>query len=377
MRPGAWLTVLSLVAMIAPAGAVETSGFTQGQWIGAAHATDAGTFTFCDVGTLFKSGTSLIVTKDRSSVWSMSLSDQRWHLPPGYHYPLRVRFDEGPRLDLESAAESTSVLRIVLPPDGTLLAMIRHGHSIQIISGSFDKRYGLEGSGDALERLETCVHDHLAEEVAARESAKASSQTLLAVGTVGVAIYLAPLLPMLVVAEVASPDYHPSVVAPSADVDSGPSTDRVGDVAANVADEVPATADSVRRTEVPLREEMGTYVVPVEINGIVSLDFTVDSGAAAVAVPEDVFKTLMRGKTISAADFLGEDTFVFADGSTGTQRIFRIKSLQVGDTTLSDVIGSVVPEGGSLLLGQSFLSRFSSWSMDNGKHVLVLEQTAQ
>jgi clan AA aspartic protease (TIGR02281 family) len=168
------------------------------------------------------------------------------------------------------------------------------------------------------------------------------------------------------------------VVAPSAqtDVDSGPPADRVGDVAAKVAGEIPATAVSVGRTEVSLREEMGTYVVPVEINGIVSLDFTVDSGAAAVAIPEDVFKTLMRGKTISAADFLGEDTFVFADGSTGTRRIFRIKSLRVGDTTLSDVIGSVVPEGGSLLLGQSFLSRFSSWSMDNGKHVLVLEQTA-
>jgi predicted aspartyl protease len=29
---------------------------------------------------------------------------------------------------------------------------------------------------------------------------------------------------------------------------------------------------------------------------------------------------------------------------------------------------------GSLLLGQSFLQRFKSWSMDNDKHVLVLEQ---
>jgi len=165
-----------------------------------------------------------MLTKDRSSVWSTSLSDQRWHLPRGYYYPLKVRFDEGPWLDLESAAESTSVLRIVLPPDGTLLAMIRHGHSIQITSGSFDKRYDLEGSADALERLETCVRDHLAEEVAARESARATSQTLLAVGTVGVALYLAPLLPMLVVAEVASPDYHPSVIGPPAetDVDGAP-----------------------------------------------------------------------------------------------------------------------------------------------------------
>ena len=29
--------------------------------------------------------------------------------------------------------------------------------------------------------------------------------------------------------------------------------------------------------------------------------------------------------------------------------------------------------GRKLLFGQSFLSRFKSWSIDNGKHALVLE----
>ena len=54
-------------------------------------------------------------------------------------------------------------------------------------------------------------------------------------------------------------------------------------------------------------------------------------------------------------------------------QLFRIRSLNVGGHTLSNVLGSVAPASASLLLGQSFLSRFKSWSIDNGRHVLVLK----
>jgi hypothetical protein len=53
--------------------------------------------------------------------------------------------------------------------------------------------------------------------------------------------------------------------------------------------------------------------------------------------------------------------------------VFRIKSLKVGDRTLENVVGSAAAADGSLLLGQSFLGRFKSWSIDNTKHALVLE----
>ena len=47
--------------------------------------------------------------------------------------------------------------------------------------------------------------------------------------------------------------------------------------------------------------------------------------------------------------------------------------LRVGDRVLENVIGSVASTKGSLLLGQSFLGRFKSWSIDNGRHALLLE----
>ena len=46
---------------------------------------------------------------------------------------------------------------------------------------------------------------------------------------------------------------------------------------------------------------------------------------------------------------------------------FFIRSLRVGNTVVQNVKAGVVSSKGSLLLGQSFLERFKSWSIDNTK----------
>ena len=134
-----------------------------------------------------------------------------------------------------------------------------------------------------------------------------------------------------------------------------------------------ATQSGTFRIEAPLKKEGGTFVVPVQINGAITLDFTVDSGAADVSVPADVFSTLARTGTIRDSDIIGEETYVLADGSKSQSVTFTIRSLKVGDRIVENVRGSVAPSRGSLLLGQSFLERFKSWSIDNTKHVLLLE----
>jgi predicted aspartyl protease len=131
---------------------------------------------------------------------------------------------------------------------------------------------------------------------------------------------------------------------------------------------------SVSETSVPMRMEGGTYVVPVLINDAITLDFVVDSGAADVSIPADVVSTLMRTKTLRETDFLGEQTYVLADGSKVPSQTFVIRSLKVGNVVLENVNGSVASVHGSLLLGQTFLSRFKSWSVDNTKHALLLSE---
>jgi predicted aspartyl protease len=125
---------------------------------------------------------------------------------------------------------------------------------------------------------------------------------------------------------------------------------------------------------VALQKEGGIFVVPVEVNGAITLDFGVDSGAADVTIPADVFSTLKRTGTIRVSDIIGQQRYVLADGTTSPSVTFTIRSLRVGNKVVQNVQASVTPARGDLLLGQSFLGRFKSSSIDNTKHQLLLNE---
>jgi clan AA aspartic protease (TIGR02281 family) len=123
---------------------------------------------------------------------------------------------------------------------------------------------------------------------------------------------------------------------------------------------------------VAMQQVAGVYTVPVTVNGALTLDFMIDSGASHVSIPADVFRELVRAGTVDENDFVGTQNFMLADGSSVPSNTFRIRELRVGQFVLQDVLVSV-SDGGPLLLGQSFLSRFESWSIDNSRHVLRLQ----
>jgi aspartyl protease family protein len=133
-----------------------------------------------------------------------------------------------------------------------------------------------------------------------------------------------------------------------------------------------AAAPATRTEEVALKEGAGELLVPVVINDSVKLDFTLDSGASVVTIPADVAMTLVRTGTLTRDDYLGRQTLELADGRTVPSTILRIRTLKVGDIVVHDVQASVTDAKGSLLLGQTFLARLTTWSIDNARHVLVL-----
>lgn len=133
-----------------------------------------------------------------------------------------------------------------------------------------------------------------------------------------------------------------------------------------------ATARAAESSEVPLQKQGGVYTVPVLINGVIPLQFIVDSGAADIAIPADVFLTLLRTGTIGKEDFIGSGQYQLADGSTVKSDRFIIRELKVGNNVLSDVQASITSVKSTPLLGQSFLSRFSSWALNNDRHVITL-----
>jgi clan AA aspartic protease (TIGR02281 family) len=124
--------------------------------------------------------------------------------------------------------------------------------------------------------------------------------------------------------------------------------------------------------EVVLQNQNGVLYVPVLINNQITLKFVLDSGASDVSIPIDVVSTLIRTGTLAEADLTGTTTHVLADGREVSSMTFRIRSLKVGDVVLENVSGSDTSANGHLLLGQSFLRRFKSWSIDNERQVLVL-----
>ena len=125
--------------------------------------------------------------------------------------------------------------------------------------------------------------------------------------------------------------------------------------------------------EVALQRRGGTYVVPVEINGQPAIDFHIDSGAADVSVPAYLFQQMKAAGSLRPEDMLGSETYTLANGASIKAETFRIRLLKVGSIELKDVRASVSQYAGPPLLGMSFLGRFNSWSVDNGRGVLILK----
>ena len=122
---------------------------------------------------------------------------------------------------------------------------------------------------------------------------------------------------------------------------------------------------------VPMEPFNGAFVVPVILNGVITEKFIVDSGAADVSIPAEVASRLKELGALKGSDLLGSKIYTLADGSRVSSEIYRISSITIGHTVVHDVTVRISAERSHLLLGQSFLSRLRSWSMDNARGVLA------
>jgi aspartyl protease family protein len=153
-------------------------------------------------------------------------------------------------------------------------------------------------------------------------------------------------------------------------------TDKAGAAAWSPCDAAKASQDSaLARTTARFQRMGGVFVLPATLNGGAKSYFIVDSGAANVQIPEEVVEDMKRNGTIGDADFLGQRRFILADGSGQQQRVFRIKTLQIGERTMENVLAAVGAPHSRALLGQSFLRRLNWWKIDNVKNAIELEFT--
>jgi len=124
--------------------------------------------------------------------------------------------------------------------------------------------------------------------------------------------------------------------------------------------------------EVKLERSGDTYRVPVRINDTITLPFLLDTGATDLVIPADVALTLIRAGALTSDDFIGKRRYSLANGSEEIGDRVIIREVQVGQHKVTDVTAIVNPPASDLLLGQSFLSKFGTVTLDYKRLVLVL-----
>jgi len=135
-----------------------------------------------------------------------------------------------------------------------------------------------------------------------------------------------------------------------------------------------ANGNSPLETRIPLVKMSGGLIAPVVINNTLKLNFIVDSGASDVSIPANVFSSLVRANTVTQADITGNRNYKNADGQVFQSKTFVIRSLKIGNIEAPRVQAKVSPSNAPPLLGQSFLKRFKSWSIDNSTQELILQR---
>ena len=126
---------------------------------------------------------------------------------------------------------------------------------------------------------------------------------------------------------------------------------------------------------ISMTKKGGVYEIPVTINDVLKLNFIFDAGAADVSISPDVALTLIRTGTINDKDFIGTETYRFADGTSAKSKVFIVREIQLGNKKIYNVRASISSSiNAPLLLGQSVLNKFGKVTINYTKGVILFEE---
>lgn len=131
--------------------------------------------------------------------------------------------------------------------------------------------------------------------------------------------------------------------------------------------------NSGRKTIVKMEKQNGVYQIPAIVNGI-KMFFIFDTGASTISISEtEAFFLYKQGK-LSANDIKGKVNFTDANGDISEGTIIILRTVQIGERTLTNIEASVVHNlNAPLLFGQSALEKFGKISIDNNRGEITFE----
>lgn len=128
----------------------------------------------------------------------------------------------------------------------------------------------------------------------------------------------------------------------------------------------------IAQETVQMIKKDGVLYVPCKVNGL-DMNFIFDTGASDVTISISEALFMIKNGYIDESEILGATLHRIANGdiAEGTQIILR--RIEIGEVVLNNVPASIIHTiDAPLLLGQSALEKFGSFSIDYSKDILII-----
>jgi len=129
-----------------------------------------------------------------------------------------------------------------------------------------------------------------------------------------------------------------------------------------------------RITEVAItRRSGGTFNVDCSVNGL-PLSMIFDTGASDVTISKVEADFMLKNNYLSKDDIKGKKLYQIADGGISEGTVITLKEVKIGEAILHNVDASVVKsQKAPLLLGESVLQKFGTFTVDNINSKLIIK----
>lgn len=135
---------------------------------------------------------------------------------------------------------------------------------------------------------------------------------------------------------------------------------------------------------VELAKTQGLVSVPIISDGKISriaisiggktLNYIIDSGASEMGINKSTEKYLKEIGVIRNTDYLPDGNYKLADGSIKQYKRVIVNAVKIGSISVESVAANIVNDNEPLLLGKSFLNRFTYWKINNESQKLELKR---
>jgi len=126
-------------------------------------------------------------------------------------------------------------------------------------------------------------------------------------------------------------------------------------------------------TVIKMVEKNGNLFIPTKVNGQ-ELNFVFDTGASSICISTLEAAILFKNGLLTDNDKIGETSYVDANGNHVIGTKINLRKILIGDREL-DNVEAIIIENPTVdcLLGQTVLSRFGKYTIDNKNNEIIFE----